>query len=123
MMQQTITTQVLPSAPPTYEEAMGGGSTTIQIHPSAPTQPYPHPIPTYGTMIQSNITTQPTSEPDRIIVREIIAVNACPVCRIGMLHEEFTCCGVCCGIFFFPIGLLCCLTMKDKVCSNCNAKF
>lgn len=121
-MQQTITTQVHPTAPPSYDEAM---STTIQIHPTVPIQSYMQGIPTYGTMITSNITTQPSAEPstNRIIIKEIIAVNACPVCRIGMLTEEFTCCGIFCAIFFFPLGLLCCLCMRDKVCSNCNARF
>lgn len=124
MMQQTITTQVHPTAPPSYDEVMGN-STTIQIHPTVPIQPYMQQFPTYGTMISSNITTQPSAEPssNRIIIKEIIAVNACPVCRIGMLNEEFTCCGICCAIFFFPFGLLCCLCMRDKVCSNCNARF
>lgn len=127
-MQQTITTQVHPTAPPTYDEVMNGSnnSTTIQIHPTIPIQPYMQSIPTYGTMITtSNITTQPTAEPSthRIIIKEMIAVNACPVCRIGMLNEEFTCCGIFCAIFFFPLGVLCCLCMKDKVCTNCNARF
>lgn len=127
MMQQTITTQVHPTAPPSYDDVMNGSnSTTIQIHPTIPIQPYMQSIPTYGTMITtSNITTQPTAEPSthRIIIKEMIAVNACPVCRIGMLNEEFTCCGIFCAIFFFPLGVLCCLCMKDKVCTNCNARF
>jgi len=39
------------------------------------------------------------------------------------IHEEFTCCGLCLGIVFFPLGLICCLTMKDKQCARCGVKF
>jgi len=39
------------------------------------------------------------------------------------IHEEFTCCGLCLGIVFFPLGLICCLTMKDKQCARCGLKF
>ncbi|XP_063697501.1 membrane protein BRI3 [Culicoides brevitarsis] len=119
--------QIHPTAPPSYDEAMHGTtSTTINIHPTAPFQPYVNPIPSYGTMVTSDVMTiQPTAEnpTQRVIIKELIAVNACPVCRIGMLNEEFTCCGIFCAIFFFPLGILCCLCMKEKVCTNCSARF
>jgi hypothetical protein len=45
----------------------------------------------------------------------------CPVCRTGNLIEEYSCCGICCAIFFFPLGLICCLLMKNRRCSHCGA--
>ncbi|CAL4116266.1 unnamed protein product [Meganyctiphanes norvegica] len=54
----------------------------------------------------------------------VIVVGAqCPSCRVGVLEPQFTCCGVCLGICFFPLGLLCCWAMREKVCTSCQAKF
>ncbi|PSN32640.1 Brain protein I3 [Blattella germanica] len=55
--------------------------------------------------------------------QEIIIVGACPACRVGVLEDDFTCCGVLCAILCFPIGILCCLAMKNRRCSNCGAYF
>jgi len=47
-----------------------------------------------------------------------------PCAGVGhMITEDFTCCGVCLGIVFFPIGLICCLTMKERRCVNCGMTF
>ncbi|CAG4939075.1 unnamed protein product [Parnassius apollo] len=87
--------------------------------PNAPsTTPYPPPnappttayVPNYGA---TNI----------IIPPPIITVGACPACRIGILEDDFTCLGILCAILFFPIGILCCLAMKNRRCSNCGALF
>ncbi|KAK0168081.1 hypothetical protein PV327_001919 [Microctonus hyperodae] len=67
-------------------------------------------IPSYGT------TTT-------VIVPEIILVNACPACRDGILEDDYTCLGLFCAIFFFPVGILCCLLLKNRRCSNCGAYF
>jgi len=47
-------------------------------------------------------------------------------CAAGGGHEivdEFTACGLVCGIVLFPVGLICCLTMKDRTCMQCGMKF
>ncbi|KAK7868174.1 hypothetical protein R5R35_003045 [Gryllus longicercus] len=83
-------------------------------------QPYPGPsaplpgqyVPAYGA---TSITVQST--PD------IIIVGGCPACRIGMLEEDYTCLGIFCAIFFFPLGILCCLALKTRRCSHCGAYF
>ncbi|KAH1002338.1 hypothetical protein HUJ04_008434 [Dendroctonus ponderosae] len=54
---------------------------------------------------------------------EVIVIGACPSCRVGVLEDDFTCLGVFCAIFFFPLGILCCLAMREKRCSNCHATF
>lgn len=58
-----------------------------------------------------------------IIQPPIVAVGACPACRVGILEDDFTCLGILCAIFFFPLGILCCLALKNRRCSNCGAMF
>lgn len=99
---------------------------TGSFAPIYPTQPGSHgptevivtkqvrSIPTsYGAISQSSIAV-PT---------EIIVINGCPACRIGVLEDDYTCLGVCCAIFLFPLGILCCLALKNKRCTNCGAQF
>lgn len=87
----------------------------IQMHPEVIVTKPIRPLPTagYGTIGQSTIAV-PT---------EIIVINGCPACRIGVLEDDYTCLGICCAIFFFPIGILCCLGLKNKRCTNCGAQF
>jgi hypothetical protein len=44
----------------------------------------------------------------------------CPHCHIGYPRDDYNVCGICLAIFFFPIGILCCLAIKDRTCSNCG---
>ncbi|XP_064607093.1 membrane protein BRI3-like [Liolophura sinensis] len=53
----------------------------------------------------------------------VVVVGGCPSCRVGLLEDDYTCLGVCCAILFFPIGILCCLAMKQRRCPNCGAVF
>lgn len=73
----------------------------------------PMPDIGYGTISQASVS----------IPTEIIVINGCPVCRIGVLEDDYTCLGICCAIFLFPLGILCCLAMKNKRCTNCGAEF
>merc|ERR1712080_72760 len=41
-------------------------------------------------------------------------------CHHDKIVDEFTCCGKCLGICFFPIGLVCCFMMREKVCVDCG---
>jgi len=79
--------------------------------------PYDKPVSpnqnSYGTIDQHTISV-PT---------EIMVIGGCPVCRIGVLEDDFTCLGVCLAIFCFPIGILCCIALKNKRCSNCGAQY
>lgn len=86
---------------------------------------YPPPPPGYTPY------TAPSSQPylpnygatNILIPPAIIAVGACPACRVGILEDDFTCLGILCAILFFPIGILCCLALKNRRCSNCGAMF
>jgi hypothetical protein len=69
---------------------------------------------------QHYYTNQPTPN---YIQAQVILVGGCPACRVGVLEDDYTCCGICCAILFFPIGVLCCLATKQRRCSNCGASF
>lgn len=43
--------------------------------------------------------------------------------QVGVMEDDFTCLGLLCAIFFFPVGILCCLLLKTRRCSNCGAYF
>ncbi|KAJ6645879.1 Brain protein I3 [Pseudolycoriella hygida] len=77
------------------------------------TQPIATAPPMYGAT-ESTIVNIPT---------EILVIGGCPACRIGVLQDDYSCLGVCCAIVFFPIGILCCLAMKTKRCSNCGMEY
>ncbi|CAH0547657.1 unnamed protein product [Brassicogethes aeneus] len=81
--------------------------------PPTPIYKQPAQAPTYGATTTQTIILQP----------ETIIVGGCPACRVGVLEDDFTCCGVMCAICFFPLGILCCLLMREKKCSNCGASF
>jgi len=68
----------------------------------------------------------------------IIILGGCPACKVrvyfmlyllndffyiqtGMLETDFTFLGLCCAIFFFPIGILCCLAFRQRRCNFCGA--
>ena len=44
----------------------------------------------------------------------------CPAGNSHFYKDEFTCCGICLAVCFFPIGLVCCYVMKDKKCVKCG---
>lgn len=121
----------IPDYPPSYNEAMNQQQ-PIQsgsIYPAIPSAPLAESGPIAGSyQIQMPVTQPPQSygtiktEQIAVPATNIIIVGGCPVCRIGVLEDDFTCCGICCAIFFFPVGLICCLLMKEKRCKNCNTR-
>ncbi|KAL3875614.1 hypothetical protein ACJMK2_033547 [Sinanodonta woodiana] len=74
---------------------------------------YMGPQSSYGTVTVTQ--QQPQAQ--------VILVGGCPSCRVGVLEDDFTCLGVLCAIIFFPIGILCCLAMRQRRCPNCGAVF
>ncbi|KAK4318483.1 hypothetical protein Pmani_010503 [Petrolisthes manimaculis] len=69
-------------------------------------------------------TTVITTQPQVVAASPVVILGStCPACRAGILQNEFTCCGVCLGIFFFPIGLICCFLMQERRCSNCRISY
>ncbi|XP_037911660.1 brain protein I3-like [Hermetia illucens] len=49
-----------------------------------------------------------------------VIMGGCPVCRVGTMTKDFTCCGICCAICLFPIGIWCCYCMRRLKCTNCG---
>jgi len=80
---------------------------------------YPQPGPAYPVAAPA---AQGQQQQQTIVVTTgQAATGNCPVCRAGFIVEDFTCCGICLAIFFFPLGLICCLLMRDRRCSRCGA--
>ncbi|XP_026732814.1 brain protein I3 [Trichoplusia ni] len=87
-------------------------------YPPPPPGYTPYGVPPPGTGFMPNYGATSI-----IIPPPIIAVGACPACRVGILEDDFTCLGILCAILFFPLGILCCLALKNRRCSNCGALF
>ncbi|KAA0705303.1 Brain protein I3 [Triplophysa tibetana] len=58
-----------------------------------------------------------------IVQPSVVVVGGCPACRVGVLEDDFTCLGIMCAIFFFPLGILFCLALRQRRCPNCGATF
>lgn len=80
----------------------------VPVYPAGPAMPPAG----QGSYIHVYQTTPP-----------VVVIGGCPACRVGVLEDEYSCLGIFCAIAFFPLGLLCCLAMKQRVCPNCGAVF
>lgn len=90
------------------------------VSPPQPSPPGYHTViesalPSYGSTVYVHQQTVPPAQ--------VIFIGGCPACRIGVLEDDFTCLGVCLAILFFPIGILCCLALRQRRCPNCKAIF
>lgn len=93
----------MPSCPPDYNQSY-----------------YPTQQPGFGVIPpQSTVHTTTVIMP----TQNSVPAGTCPICQRGRIEKEFTCCGICCAIFFFPIGILCCCCWRRPACTNCDAKF
>ncbi|CAG9793721.1 unnamed protein product [Diatraea saccharalis] len=123
MDKPTVTEQ-----PPPYSATVPPGAPPPPPQQGANTS-YPPPPPgytPYGTIPPPppGTTYVPNYGATSIIIQPpIITVGACPACRVGILEDDFTCLGILCAILFFPLGILCCLALKNRRCSNCGAMF
>ncbi|XP_068618518.1 membrane protein BRI3 [Battus philenor] len=114
--------------PPPYSAAVPPGPYPQPSPQPAGTQggAYPPPPPGYTPYATAPPTTAfvPNYGATSIVITPpIITVGACPACRVGILEDDFTCLGILCAILFFPLGIICCLAMKNRRCSNCGALF
>ncbi|XP_059835003.1 membrane protein BRI3 [Hemitrygon akajei] len=96
--------------PPPYSYPASGYVPPVSVSVQPPVCPTSNYSNTY-TIIQ-----QPTAA-------SVVVVGGCPACRVGVLEDDFTCLGVLCAIFFFPIGILFCLALRQRRCPNCGASF
>ena len=88
----------------------------------------PAPFPGHSQQMLQQFTT-PTNygtlshQDNREIYVTVIGSSGCPACGIGQLEDHFPLAAVCCAILFFPLGVLCCLGMKNKICNHCGMEF
>ena len=47
-------------------------------------------------------------------------VRICKYCNIGDLIQGYSYFGLFLAVFLFPIGILCCLGLRNLKCSNCG---
>ncbi|CAG4950733.1 unnamed protein product [Colias eurytheme] len=119
MEKPTVTEQ-----PPPYSATMPQGPQAGNPASQPSQGAYPPPPPGYTPYNAPPGAYVPNYGATNIIIPPaIIAVGACPACRVGILEDDFTCLGILCAILFFPIGILCCLALKNRRCSNCGAMF
>ncbi|XP_069123715.1 membrane protein BRI3-like [Argopecten irradians] len=134
--------------PPPYQEVTGQqGYGTVPGAPQYPQGKYPPQVPQggytnpggppagaytgppYGNTPPAGYQQgyQQGYNSNSVIVQQpapqIVVVGGCPACRVGVLEEDYTCLGVLCAILFFPLGVLCCLAMRQRRCPNCGAVF
>ncbi|KAK7072890.1 Integral membrane protein 2C [Halocaridina rubra] len=108
--------------PPPYQPPVGTAPVGFVPLPSSSTTYIPAASSTTFVTQQTSYGSIPVVvQPVR--ATDVIIVGGCPACRVGVLNEEFTLPGLCCAFWFFPIGILCCLAMRERRCSNCGAVF
>uniref|UniRef100_A0A672QLI5 Membrane protein BRI3 n=1 Tax=Sinocyclocheilus grahami TaxID=75366 RepID=A0A672QLI5_SINGR len=115
------TKPLLQDRPPAYNTvpaACDYGSIPATGFPAA-TSGYPAaPAPPAAVASQPAYTSSYT-----IVQPSVVVVGGCPACRVGVLEDDFTCLGILCAIFFFPLGILFCLALRQRRCPNCGATF
>jgi len=123
--------QPVPNTPAGYQQTPGVYTppTGAPQQPYAPQpytpqpyspQPYtPQPYTSQSVATPQGVPVQQYGQPQHttVVVDEF---DRCPHCQVGYMNQEFTCCGIVCAILFFPIGLLCCLLMKEHRCGSCG---
>ncbi|XP_077976005.1 uncharacterized protein LOC144431969 [Styela clava] len=112
--------------------------------PANPQQPYPPMGQAYPPMGQAYpppsippggqnvpyMNPSPQGVPPMQRTEQVVVVQSntiapmihsrCPNCNAGVIQLEFTMCGICLGIWFFPLGMLCCFAMREPRCTHCR---
>ncbi|XP_074657044.1 uncharacterized protein LOC141910218 [Tubulanus polymorphus] len=111
------------NAPPPYNPA---SPPYPQPQPYGPPQPQPYGVPQqqpYGAPPPQQyghpIAAQPHAASPTVVV---VGNQGCQACQQGSYVSNFTCCGICCAIIFFPIGIICCCLMKERHCTGCGRR-
>ncbi|KZC08804.1 PREDICTED: brain protein I3 [Dufourea novaeangliae] len=118
----SYTAATAPTINPSWQPPPGYNST--QCGSSASWPPPPGYYPNTGASNScNNIPSYGSTQSTTILVPDIILVGTCPACRVGILEDDYTCLGLLCAILFFPLGLICCMMLKSRRCSNCGAYF
>ncbi|XP_071329911.1 membrane protein BRI3 [Trachinotus anak] len=121
---------LLQDRPPAYNAVPGAYEYGPQQHsygaippPAPPPYPYPDGQGYPSAQMGPAVSQQPYAGTYTIIQPSVVVVGGCPACRVGVLEDDFTCLGILCAIFFFPLGLLFCFALRQRRCPNCGATF
>ncbi|XP_034045482.1 brain protein I3 [Thalassophryne amazonica] len=123
---------LLQDAPPAYNTVPSAYECGPQQHsygaiPASVPPPYAVPYPGGpgypSAQMTPAVSQQPYSGTYAIIQPSVVVVGGCPACRVGVLEDDFTCLGILCAIFFFPLGILFCFALRQRRCPNCGATF
>ncbi|XP_061604740.1 brain protein I3 [Phyllopteryx taeniolatus] len=125
---------ILQDRPPAYNTVPGAyayGPPAQQQHGygailAAAPPPYHYPDAGHGyppPQMGAPMSHQPYSGTYTVIQPSVVVVGGCPACRVGVLEDDFTCLGILCAIFFFPLGILFCFALRQRRCPNCGATF
>ncbi|KAM9392859.1 membrane protein BRI3 [Pholidichthys leucotaenia] len=123
---------LLQDRPPAYSAPPPGGYSTQPQQgygaiPAAAAGPPPYQYPAVqgypAAQIPPAVSQQPYTRTYAIIQPSVVVVGGCPACRVGVLEDDFTCLGILCAIFCFPLGLLFCFALRQRRCPNCGATF
>ncbi|XP_037112809.1 brain protein I3 [Syngnathus acus] len=90
--------------------------------PAVAPPPYQYPPGGHG-QLGAAVSHQPYVGTYTVIQPSVVVVGGCPACRVGVLEDDFTCLGILCAIFFFPLGILFCFALRQRRCPNCGATF
>ncbi|TNN69291.1 Brain protein I3 [Liparis tanakae] len=112
-----------PAPPPPYPYPDGRGDTADKHGGKQPTNKTNMPKGFPPAHMNPAIAQQPYAGTYTIIQPSVVVVGGCPACRVGVLEDDFTCLGIMCAIFFFPLGLLFCFALRQRRCPNCGATF
>ncbi|XP_068605577.1 membrane protein BRI3 isoform X1 [Brachionichthys hirsutus] len=122
---------LLQDRPPAYNAAPAAynyGPQQSSYGTIAQPAPPPPPPPPYGQAYPSAqmnpaVSQQPYPGTYTIVQPSVVVVGGCPACRVGVLEDDFTCLGILCAIFFFPLGVIFCFALRQRRCPNCGATF
>ena len=64
-----------------------------------------------------------STAPGILLLDGTVRGNICPTCEIGVLSDDFPIIAWIMFFCFFPLGVLCCLAMRQRRCSHCSAVF
>ncbi|KAA0196922.1 hypothetical protein HAZT_HAZT007972 [Hyalella azteca] len=119
---------IYPPPPPPYEPPNPPPYAPLNPENKVYVQGVVPPGRSTAYVTSTNYGSIPTGSNTTIVVEpatvtSVLLVGGCPACRVGVLNEEFSLGGLCCAFWFFPIGILCCLAMRERRCTNCHATF
>ncbi|XP_075994933.1 membrane protein BRI3 [Genypterus blacodes] len=127
-----VDSKLLQDKPPPYNAVPGAYEYGPQqpsygAIPATAVPPYPYPdgqaIGFPPAQMGPAMSQQPYSPTYTIVQPSVVVVGGCPACRVGVLEDDFTCLGILCAIFFFPLGILFCVALRQRRCPNCGATF